>query len=317
MSYLRYSILIVALLIAGGLVSQTPPATTPTSQPQPTTEPAPAGPGKAIQLQEFDPIAVKDPRFVVSNVNFDRRYAPNGVGEFLDVVFDIRNLTSQPVELTAYVMAFWETDAVDRNSRRLIPYPTWRTNDPARSDFMVHYITMTPRDIPPTEIWSDQDKDYKHYAHIADSIRNSVATTEPIADPLPPFWKYLSYISERPTQGLKFTLFGEKGPGQNEVIQTNYVPQTAEEKKKKIHRTLSQHKYTLEHIRRMTTFRSHHYSEYRAGYRYFNTVSIVLFDAKRAAEYEAQLKAGRKPGEARVDALVFKQTYRVPRDLKL
>lgn len=317
MSYLRLAFVSAALLIAGGIVSQNPPATSPTSQPQPTSQPAAPTTAKPMTLQDFDPIAVKDPRFVVSNVNFDRRYAPNGVGEFLDVVFDLRNLTSEPVEFYGYVMAFWETDAVDRNSRRLIPYPTWRTNDPARSDYIVHYITMTPKDVPATEIWSDEDKDYKHYAHVAEEMRNSVATTEPIADPLPPFWKYLSYISERPTQGLKFTLYGEKGPGQNEVIQTNFIPQTAEEKKRKIHRTLRQHKYTLEHIRRMSTFRSHHYSGFRAGYRYFNTVSIVLFDAKKAAAYEAQLKAGRKPGEPKIDALVFKQTYRVPRDLKL
>ncbi len=309
--------IIAALVFFGGfavLISQTPPATTPPAQPVAATESKPAS---AIQLQDFDPVAVKDPRFTLTNVNFDRRYASNGVGEFLDVVFDVRNLTSEPVEFYAYVIAFWETDAVDLNSRRLIPYPTWRINDPARSEYLVHYITVTPKDIPDTEIWSDKDPDYAHYSHIIQSMRDSVATTEPVSDVHPPYWKYLSYITQHPADGLKFKLYGDKGPGQHEVIQTNYIPPTAEEKKMKLHRTLPQHKYTIEHTRRMSIFRSHHYSPYRADFKFFNSVSIVLFDAKKADAYMEQRKAGVKQGEAKIEPLVYKQTFKIGRPLKM
>lgn len=312
--------IIAAMFFMGGvaaIISQTPPATTPATTPV-AAETKPAGPASAIQLQDFDPVAVKDPRFTLTNVNFDRRYAPNGVGEFLDVVFDLKNLTSEPVDFYAYVIAFWETDAVDLNSRRLIPYPTWRVNDPARGEYLVHYITITPKDLADEEIWSDKDPDYKHYSHIVQSMRDSVATTEPVSDVHPPYWKYLSYISQHPAQGLKFKLYGDKGPGQHEVIQTNYVPPTAEEKKNKVHRTLSQHKFTIEHTRRMAIFRSHHYTAYRADFKFFNSVSIVLFDAKKADAYEEQRKAGGpKAGEAKIDPLIYKQTFKIGRPLKM
>ncbi|MBL8020027.1 MAG: hypothetical protein JNM27_10215 [Leptospirales bacterium] len=319
MSASRFLLFTALLILTGFSVFSQAPTSQPVST-QPEGQPAtqPAGNAQAIQLQDFDPIAVKDPRFVVTNVNFDRRYAPNGIGEFLDVVFDLKNLTSEPVEFYAYVLAFWETDSVDNNTRRMIPYPSWRVNDPARGEYLVHYITVTPKDIEEKEIWSDKDPDFKHYSHIIDRMRDSVATTEPVSDVRPPYWKYLSYISQRPAQGLKFKLYGEKGPGQHETIQTNYIPPTAEEKKLKVHRTLPQHKFTIENNRRATIFRSHHYSAYRADFRFFNMVSIVLFDAKQADAYEEQKKAGGpKAGEAKINPLVYKQTFRIARPLRM
>jgi len=331
MSVSRYLLSIAVFTLSGlALLSQTPtnqPTTQPTTQPatqpttqqvsQPQTQPVSTGPATAMQLQDFDPVAIKDPRFIVSNVNFDRRYASNGVGEFLDVVFDLKNLTSEPVDFYAYVLAFYETNAVDTNTRRLIPYPSWRINDPARNEFMVQYITITPKDIPDTEIWSDKDADFVHYNHMIQTMRDSVATTEPVSDVHPPYWKYLSYISQRPSEGLKFRLYGEKGPGQHEVVKTDYIPPTAEEKKMKMHKTLPLHKHTIESNRRLSIFRSHHYTAYRSDFRFFNMVSIVLFDALRADAFTEQKKNGVKPGEAKIEPLVYKQTFRIVRPLRM
>jgi len=293
-------------------------------------------------LEDYNPIAAADMRFSVGNINFDRRYAGNGLGEFLDVVFEVRNLTSQPFDLYGFVIAYYETDAVDRTTRSMIPYPSWRSNDPARDQFLIHYLTVTPdirvnRDedklegngqndhaimgMNDQEIWDEHDPDYTAYKRIIQRMRDSVASSEPVQFVNPPLWKVLSYVINTPSRGLRFTLRGENmtcggtGPGAgqnagpqagqqqtaantpriNEIpdlggcLQTNYSPPTPDEKRTRQHKALVLHKYTLEHTRRLTTFRSHHFSKFRANYVFFNSIAILLFDAEKAAEYEKQM----------------------------
>jgi hypothetical protein len=44
----------------------------------------------------------------------------------------------------------------------------------------------------------------------------------------------------------------------------------------------------------------------------------VLFDAKKADAYEEQRKAGGpKAGEAKIDPLIYKQTFKIGRPLKM
>ncbi|MBI3395885.1 MAG: hypothetical protein HY042_08625, partial [Spirochaetia bacterium] len=248
------------------------------------------GPRLQMAVQDYSPISITDTRFVVRNLNFDRRYAGNGLGEFLDVVFDIANLTSDPVDMYAYVLAYYETDAVDRAGRRLIPYPSWRINDPERNDFVVHFITTTPNDIADSDIWGEKDREYQRSEYIQKHLQASLGANEPLGKLRPPFWKVLNYVEHTPTKGLKFTLFGEKGPAPNEITQTNYEPPNAEEKKNRMHKTLEKHKYTLEHNRRLTTFRSHHFSPFRSRYVFFNSAAVLLFDAGKAQKYEEAMK---------------------------
>lgn len=243
-----------------------------------------------MSIEDYSPISIEDPRFTVRNVSFDRRAAGNGNGEFLDVVFDVVNLTSAPVEIYAYVMAFFETDAVDRAGRQLIPYPVWRQNDPARTNYLMHFMTITPKDVPENEIWSETDDDYVNTMRVWDRLRTSLGATEPRGKIYPPYWKVLNYLALNPTSGLKFTLYGDKGPGQNEMTQSNYTPPTPEEKKLRMHKAMDQHKYTLEHNRRQTVFRSHHFSAYRSGFVFFNSVSIIFFDAAGAKKFEDVMK---------------------------
>ncbi len=243
-----------------------------------------------MSIEDYSPISIEDPRFTVRNVTFDRRAAGNGNGEFLDVVFDVINLTSNPVEIYAYVMAFYETDAVDRAGRTLIPYPVWRANDPARTDFLMHYLTITPKDVPDSEIWNESDDDYLHTMRTWDRLRTSLGASEPRGKIYPPYWKILNYLALNPASGLKFTLYGDKGPGQNEITQSNYTAPTAEEKKLRMHKAMDQHKYTLEHNRRQTVFRSHHFSAYRSGFVFFNSVSIIFFDGVGAKRYEEVMR---------------------------
>lgn len=287
-----------------------PASTTPTSSTTAVGENGADGNSDVMSLQDFNPISLTDARFSVGRVNFDRRYASTGTGEFLDIVFDINNLTNEVINLQAFVIAFNETDAVDRRTRSLIPYPTWRFNDPAQSQFLIHYMTITPdirNNIPSNEteipcsencirgfndldIWNVNDPDYKAYKSIIERMQNAVASSEPIQFVHPPLWKLLNYITNNPTKGLKFTLYGERGPGQDRVIDTNYISPSPQQKKLKINPNLPRHKYTLEFNRQMTVFRSHHFSRYRANFMFFNTVAIILFDADKAKVYEEKMK---------------------------
>ncbi len=281
-----------------------------------------AGAGSAasadgIPLQNYNPIALTDPRFTVNNMNFSRRFASNGEGEFLDISFDITNLVNEPIELSAYVMAFWETNAVDEPLRTYIPYPLWRHHDPDKEQFVTLYSTVTPRDITDAEIWNEKDPDFKAYEVIINRMKNSVAGNRPISDFRPPFWKYLTYMTQNPEKGLNFTLYGRVGPTPDKTIQSNYIPPTPEEKKNKVHKTVAEHKYTLLHNRRKCEFRSHHYTRYRADFKFFNMISIVLFD--RGKVQQAAEQAGRTlaENEKKVDPLVYKVTYGInPRTIK-
>ncbi|MCB1168196.1 MAG: hypothetical protein KDK33_18715, partial [Leptospiraceae bacterium] len=174
-----------------------------------------------ISLEDYNPIAIDDPRIEVEDLSLDRRYSPDGRGEILDVMFSIRNLTNDPIELYAWVLAYRETNAVDENERRWIPYPSWRVSDPAKRQFVVHFMKITPKDIPADKIWApksgpDQpDGPYEKQKEIVDRMRDSVAAMDPIPDILPPVWMYVAYISRYPTQGVHFTLHGDISPPPN------------------------------------------------------------------------------------------------------
>ena len=301
----------VALIVASGVFSGLQ------SQQENITEAGAAAAGDQIPIQNYDPIAITDPRFIVDNLNLSRRYASNGEGEILDISFDITNLTSDPIEMSAYVMAFWETNAIDQPLRAYIPYPQWRIHDPDRERHLVHYMTVTPEDIPDEQIWTKDDPDYKKQRVIWNRMRNSVAGNRPIPEFRPPFWKYLTYMTSNPDKGLKFTLHGRTGPTLDKVVQSNYIPPTPEEKKKRMHKTLDKHKYTLLHNRRKVEFRSHHFTRYRADFKFFNMFSVVLFDLGKVGQAAEQEGRELEPDEEKVNPLVYKVTYRLnPKSIK-
>lgn len=270
-----------------------------------------------IKLNHYNPIAIADPRIHVHNITVERRYAGNGMGEVLDVVFEIRNRKREPVELIGWVIATKETNAINKNARNLVPYPTWRTHDPLKDTFLVHNVHISPKDIPREKIWSEKDKDYKEAMKQINRWRNAVATTVPYDDPYPPIWKYVTYINRYPTQGLKFKLYGMTGPTEDEAVQSDFIPMTAEEKKNRVHKTLDQHTYTLEHVARKTVYRTHHYEYYEDNTPFYNRVSILLYDAEKAAAYEEQADKPLKDGEERINPLVYYRTFTIDRKLKI
>ena len=255
-------------------------------------------------LNQYYPLEVQDYRLDVEKVNFYKRFDTNGAGEFLDVGFDVVNNSATTMQLYGYVVAYYESNAVNDEARRLVPYPSWRSRDYDREARIVHYVSITPKDINENDIWNENDPDYISYMQLVSRMRNSFATNNAISFVRPPIWKYLAYINDRPTEGYKFPLYGIKGPdaAKGELsMDTNYVAPTEEERKKRNHPALHEHKYTVNFYPRKTMFQSHHFSPFRTNYQFFNKVVVVLY----AAEPDPEVK-GSKPNQ-----LVFKRTFNV------
>ena len=306
--------LLLCFLSAGLIYSQQPNITDGSTQPTSGDQP---GNNVAFTIQNFNPHPDSDARFTVSNYSLDRRYAPDGRGEILDVFFDITNNTSETLDLYAWVIAYTETNAVDTDERRLIPYPVWRIENPDKRLFLNRYIRTMPQDISPDELWNKDDPDYKHNYYALDRMRSTLGSMKPVIDVYPPAWKYVAYISRFPTKGLNFKLYGDQGPGQHELVQSNYVPPTPEERRTKIFKHIAEHTYTLEHTRRKVIFRSHHYSAYRADFEFFNNVGILLFDAAKAKEAEEQAGRELREGEKPVQPMVYYRIVRSDRKLRI
>jgi len=265
--------------------------------------------GGYIQMREYNPLAESSPYFHIKGLSFERRFAGNGWGEFLDVVFTIENQTPEDRDVFMFVTAFYEGNAVNEDLRRLIPYPAWRDRDYPREEHMVRYLRTTPETIPQDRIWNEQDPVYQTQQLLIERMRNSVAGVAPVSEAMPPFWKYAEYMTRNPTEGLRFTIYGQRGPEQGEAVQTNYTPPTPEERRNRIHETLINHTYTIQMQRRMTIVRSHHFSRFRPQYYFFNRVGILIFDAEKAQAYAEQQGQELPPGEERVDPLMYKRIY--------
>lgn len=85
-----------------------------------------------------------DERVKVGNFSFARRYANDATGEYLEVIFDMKNYTDDPIDLEVYLIGLWEEDNVNAKKRNRIPYPTWRERDYDKEIFHVKYVDTIP-----------------------------------------------------------------------------------------------------------------------------------------------------------------------------
>ena len=287
------------------------------SQNQPTIAGSDTGkqaekPARYLSENDYWPLSQDDPRIRLSGLTYDRRFAKNGSGEFLDVVFYLNNLTSKPVQLIGFVMAFWESDAVDKRARSYIPYPNWRKRDYDKEKRIVHFIRISPKDVSADAVWDYKDPEFFKQTMILSKRRNSIIGNQrPVTDLLPPFWKYIEYARYNPDQGLPFTLFGEKGPADNQKLATNYQDPSQAELKTKVFKNIDQHTYTLEFQRRRTIYRTFHFSPYRADFKFFNRLAIIILDADRAKVWKDQMNRELKVGEERVDPIIIQRVMRI------
>lgn len=262
----------------------------------------------------FSPEAKTDLRFKVQRLSVSLRVDPYARGEILDVFFNIENNTQKPIDLYGFVLAYHESDSVDRSTRLWIPYPDWRSHDPAKSTYLIKEMAITPAPIDQGKIWTEDDPEYIKYHKILNRIRNSVGASKPLADIYPPIYRYLNYIASHPTEGLSFRLYGKDAPSKEESIISNYPAIDKNEEKYKRYAEVIKHTYTLQFSRRQTVFRSHHFVEYGPSFRMFNKIAIVLFDAEKAQQF-----AGLSPEEkSKTESpMVYYRTYSIDRELKI
>jgi|YNPMSStandDraft_2_1061718.scaffolds.fasta_scaffold03948_2 hypothetical protein len=282
-----------------------------------TTTEQPKEKGDIIKIQDYFPVSMEDPKISVTEVSVDRRFSPDGKGEILDIFFNIDNNTSERIDLFVWVIAYYETDAVEKEERRIVPYPTWRVYDPDKRTYLTRFIKITPKDIPIDKIWNPEDPDYQKYHNVIKRMRNVVGNLKVIGDVYPPVWKYVSYIMRYPTQGVPTIMYGDLGPTPDKLLFTNFIPPTPEEKRTKIFKHIPDHTFTINYNRRRTIFRSHHYSDYRADYYFFNTFRILIFDANKAKQFEEQANRELKQGEKPIDALMYHRIFFINREMKI
>lgn len=270
-----------------------------------------------LKIEDFYPISLESPLIDINGISLDRRFSPDGRGEILDIFFNIDNNTSQRIDLYVWVIAYFESNAIDPTERKIIPHPQWRVYDPDKRVFITKFIKITPQDIPIDKIWNPEDPDYKNYYGVIQRMKNAVGNLKIVGDIYPPVWKYINYIMRYPTQGLPVILYGEQGPTLDKLITTNYIPPTPEEKKTKIFKNIPLHTYTLEFNRRRTIVRSHHYSAYRADFTFFNMFRILIFDANKAKQFEEQKNAGQDKNENFVEPLMYHRIFYINQNLKI
>lgn len=252
----------------------------------------------AASLKNYSPLAVYDYRMQVKNISFIRKYAANGRGEMLDVQVDFESRDVKTNEYAIYVLALHESNAVEPVARSLAPHPKWRSSDPLKERRIVNFSHLVGgKKIKAEElhkaIWNGLEpkgtglfskqsyEDRKKQIDIAQNKGQRVKLGEPTFD------EYTLYLSQNPKDALKFKLYGNGGEGpktKEEGFITDYKPITTPEDDADFYKMdtfPNNHSYSIHAARKKTTVFTHHYSQYRPDYYFFNKVIVLVFDPSR------------------------------------
>ncbi len=268
---------------------------------------AAVAPASNANVKDISPESRSDRRFQVRNMSFDLKVDPTGKGEILEVIFELRNATRRKINLKGYVIAYYETDMIDRATRDVIPYPIWRAHDPAQNIYIVREINISPANVDQSLIWNEKDPDYRKTQLFMERVRDSVSAKSALMELNPPVSKYVSYLAAHADQGISVSLYGFQGPTRENQFASNFV--TKEEAQKQGKSQAELHTYTLEYHPRMTVVRTHHMQYYHPEFRNYNTVAVLLFD-------EDLLKQSAS-GQKDADPIVFYRTYRITQSLRV
>jgi len=100
-------------------------------------------------------ISQLDDRFYVSALTFFKKLSTNGAGQELNISFELKNRSEKNINLDIVMVAYHQTDGVDKSQRRFIQYPTWREKDPEKLEIN----TLFQDSIPPMEPTKGEGKE--------------------------------------------------------------------------------------------------------------------------------------------------------------
>ncbi|RHX90793.1 hypothetical protein [Leptospira stimsonii] len=230
-------------------------------------------PNKKDGGTEYYPLSYYDERLSVKNISFFRRHSDNGKGEFLDVMVELENRDFDPAKFSAYVIAVNETTSVSAEKRELVPFPKWRGYDTENNTFVINFQNLMPQKLEPKSVWGEEK-----FNKVKKEYDDKIARGETVKMGIPSLTEIITYLTNHPENALEFTIFGEQGPKKDQVLISNFVDQTEDERKKQSHDSLNKHTYTIYNAKYKTTLMSHHYTEYRPGYVTYNKVVILIFN---------------------------------------
>ncbi|MCG6167679.1 hypothetical protein LFX25_07555 [Leptospira sp. FAT2] len=230
-------------------------------------------PNKKDGGTDYYPLSYYDERLAVKNISFFRRHSDNGKGEFLDVMVEMENRDFDPAKFSIYILAVNESTAVNPEKRDLVPFPKWRGYDVENSTLIINFQNLMPQKLESKAVWGEE-----RYNKAKKDYDDRIARGEMVKMSLPALTETITYLTNHPENALEFTIFGEQGPKKDQVLLSNFVDQTEDEKKKQSHDSLSKHTYTIYSAKYKTTLMSHHYTEYRPGYVTYNKVVVLIFN---------------------------------------
>ncbi len=258
---------------------------------------APAKDETLALMKDYTPLPILDPSFTVRGVNFLRRAAHNGKGDVLDVQFNVENQEGGPSrEYSFYVLAYHE--AKNPVFNKLAPPPEWRENDPNKKNTIIKYSVLVPNPLPnqdsakkvitptPKDVWGDASLKQK-----TDKVDFNRSKGYEALLGEPNLNEYMIYLAKNPDKSQKFQLAGE---AIDKPTVSNYESSDAELKRDMNLTAVNMHTFTIFNAKYKTTISTHHYSEFRPNFVFFNRVAILIFDKDKKLVYRTIQDIGKK-----------------------
>ena len=237
-------------------------------------------------LKDYTPIAQLDPSLAVTGITYLKRAAHNGKGDVLDVQVNLENTDHSTRDYSIYVFAYHETKIPVVN--KLAPPPVWRENDPHKLDTTVDFSVLSPEKITPEIVWGADGLKARQEKSEKEKLKGyHYVVGEPSLN------EYMLYLTKKPEKALKIKLYSEAVP-KDKVTETNFKNDEAELKVDMNNKAVDSHTYTVFNSKYKTTVTTHHYSEFRNNFFFFNRVAVLIFNDKNELVYRNITDIGKK-----------------------
>jgi len=224
-------------------------------------------------VKDIQAVITPDPDLDIETFSLLRNYAASGRGEFLNVSFNLINKTNKAKEYQIYVLAGYEMDAP-------VPYPSkWRKADPQANIHLLRFQKLAPEPIEDKVVLGDkatEERDNLRYRSVYNSLPLREFENELTLE------GYDHYLVKNPDKALKVKVYGDEAPPKAEQVVSN-IEYKKDETDRDVNYSVENQTYTVQTTKFRTTLTTHHYSQFREDYKFFNRVLVLIFDPSRPA----------------------------------